>query len=1092
MALRLLSLLFSLLYVSSSQVEILRRPNTYRLNGDNYLFTDAFISADNRSIHLITREYADFQIDFEGIELYISNQDNVINNLNATTSSSSSSSSSNTSSLKDLLVNSNCEVMYGINASDLITHQDCTKFEKIGRRRLFFQHLDCKPMEAIPNINEHGNISAPCLTTMRPTRISDKDHRESSVVITYTNDLFPKLLSQVGDHLEVAFTYKGNTTPSLKIEARPLLKNSTLSMFTLFKSENVETMKVWIQYYADLGVDQFIFYYNGNATCIDPGTCKVKNKALMQCDNSELSCFIKALREGKTDVAKKYSHVNFVFVAWNYKYWYLGTEHVRSGETSAKHNAQTQAIMSVVYRAKKMVSWLMLFDLDEFAKPGENALSFKEQLDKYSRKDIAALYFKNRWAGFEGRKYSTPQDEVYDMNSFYNELIVASPPLSYRDRSKLIINPDNIDLMGVHQVFSSTLPRPEHVSLSKYVDSKDVHPNIPPELIGLVVSAKASFLHLINQHTDGNKTTDVRSWDILGDVNSRVRYRMFDKNHNFKPVVVPFLDHGALTYSQYVGAIQDGALLPHQYNNHNMIALRHSCINAGKERILSTFSTILKSSEKRTFKHAVFIGPSYSPQLISDNLLTMASDLLLHALGLSIEYCGNSISEPFVDACTDEHILEQCPVDSCLIYLQPGSDWGECIDPAACISDKDRNYRDHILKLGNDHNVTVLSGPQSLMFADLRAVLLSISHMNALSPNTTKITWKQHSAWQFAALNYTGVQSYEVPDLLLMLGPLQTYKEPTLDVVVNLHRNLKFASNINGKQTIVSLDGHSLCKLLRKEMNITCMVVTFSSPELIKLSMKKGKKQYLNSTLAQGIMATTTGNVVITDNFRGAILPYMVGTGVVYIDNDSHSHSYSESIREVFSSMFSAVKNKNECLNGDNGLKEAHIDNIGGVMNATIAAITFYTGKQFNFSMFDVSILSNSDYISKIGGTVEILVPDVDGNLIMQVSTSGKGYGGNKAKRTKQAKEYLLFYMGGLYFFISIVICFGPASYFFYFSSNGDSSRVGDEQKSNQPYLPVNINEHDSAVHEIDGPSEIVDDDGGENEFGLELSERDD
>ena len=59
--------------------------------------------------------------------------------------------------------------------------------------------------------------------------------------------------------------------------------------------------------------------------------------------------------------------------------------------------------------------------------------------------------------------------------------------------------------MGVHQVFSSTLPRPEHVSLSKHVDSGDVHPNIPPELIGLVVSAKASFLHLINQHTDGNK-----------------------------------------------------------------------------------------------------------------------------------------------------------------------------------------------------------------------------------------------------------------------------------------------------------------------------------------------------------------------------------------------------------------------------------------------------------------------------------------------------------------------------------------------------------------------------------------------------------
>ena len=1061
--------------LSFSKVEILLRPNAFDLGGGDYLFSDVFLSADNRSIHIISREYGNFRIDYESIVLYVSNRENVIHSLNTTGVSSSNSSS------KDLLVNGNCEVMYHINSSDLITDEDCTSYEKIGRR-LLTKREDCYPLDAIPDPSHHGNES--CLTSMRPTRVSDKDNRESSVIITFTNDLFASLLRSGDRTLKVAFSYKNMTTPLIKLDGNPLIKNSTLSIFTLFKYDSVKTLKVWIQYYAVLGVDQFIFYYNGDPICIDTASCVAKEVPTSCGRTKELSCFIKELRSGKSNLNKQYPHINFLFVAWNYPYWFMGG--------SSRHNAQPQAIASVTYRAQGMSSWLMFFDLDEFAVPGEGALSLKEQLCKYDRKDVVGVYFKNRFAGFESRKYESPEDEVYDMNTFYNEIIVAGREDTYRVRSKMIVVPENVDLMGIHQVFSATLPKLAKPVSKKYYDNLDPTPNIPPELIGRVISAKSFFFHLINSHLNPNDTSTIRNWDTVGDTKSRTRYRLFDSNRDFNPVVIPTFNNGAIPYSMYRDSIHNGALGPHLYKNAKIAQLRNACINDARERIISTFSHVLKSVGTRKFNHFIYVGPSFSLQQISDNLLTTASVTLLQkSLGLEIEYCGNSISEPFVDPCTDKHIVDKCNKENCFIYIQPGADWGECIDPAACISSADRTYRDHILKLGMDHNITVLMGPQSLMFKDINQLFTSIASTNVFSSSNLKMTWKQSSAWQFASLNYTGAQSYVVPDLLLVLGKLTTYHQPTVDVVVNLHRNIVFQSVVDGKNVMVILNGKSLCKLIRKETNLTCIDATFESPKFVALSVKKGKVEFLNSSLAQGIMATTTGYVVITNYVRGAMLPYMAGSGVVYVDSVSSSQSYSESIREVFSTAFTGSQKYN-CLSGDEGLKEAHAEDLVGLINATVTAVSFYTGKTIDHSTFDAHALSNGEYISGIGGALESLTPQEEESVV-SISTSGTGYRGGK-KRSKQAKEYLLFYMSGLYFLLAIVICFGPASYYFYTAPNGLHDIIENDPKNNQPYLPVNVNENDAVEHEISGQNDdnVVDDDVREENLScLELSEVD-
>ena len=62
------------------------------------------------------------------------------------------------------------------------------------------------------------------------------------------------------------------------------------------------------------------------------------------------------------------------------------------------------------YIAKKMVSWLMLFDLDESSKPGENALSFKEQLISIQEK--TSLLFISRTDGLVLRVESTQHPKM--------------------------------------------------------------------------------------------------------------------------------------------------------------------------------------------------------------------------------------------------------------------------------------------------------------------------------------------------------------------------------------------------------------------------------------------------------------------------------------------------------------------------------------------------------------------------------------------------------------------------------------------------------------------------------------------------------
>lgn len=133
------------------------------------------------------------------------------------------------------------------------------------------------------------------------------------------------------------------------------------------------------------------------------------------------------------------------------------------------HHAQPQAISSAVYRSRGKVKWLMLFDIDEYALPSANFLSFPEHFASYDYETTAGIFFLNTFARFKDtssdlledkvvpsienfRKYSVeigtiPKFVVKHKKGDQNHLQYISFP-----RSKMVINPSNVNIMGIHEI----------------------------------------------------------------------------------------------------------------------------------------------------------------------------------------------------------------------------------------------------------------------------------------------------------------------------------------------------------------------------------------------------------------------------------------------------------------------------------------------------------------------------------------------------------------------------------------------------------------------------------------------------------------
>ena len=189
-----------------------------------------------------------------------------------------------------------------------------------------------------------------------------------------------------------------------------VIKNTAkfnISLSTLCK-DDYKLTDIFIQYYANHGVESFNFYYNEKLT-------------------EKIIQYFSQLQE-------KYKHVQINLIEWNFPYWYYGSN-------NNTHHAQPAHIHHSLYLFNKNVSNYSLFcDLDEYIYL--NNKSLKQFL--LNNPTIDTVAFKNIWSRTTSSKIEIPLPNKFYASSICHE---------YGIRSKCIHKTDSIKSIAIHHSF---------------------------------------------------------------------------------------------------------------------------------------------------------------------------------------------------------------------------------------------------------------------------------------------------------------------------------------------------------------------------------------------------------------------------------------------------------------------------------------------------------------------------------------------------------------------------------------------------------------------------------------------------------------
>ena len=123
-------------------------------------------------------------------------------------------------------------------------------------------------------------------------------------------------------------------------------------------------------------------------------------------------------------------------------------------------------------------------------------MDFVCHLKKHDNHNTAGVYFLNTYAGFEDRKYTSREDEVFNLTTFQNSIVAAgsSERYKYKVRSKMAIIPEKVYIQQIH----------ETIETAKGTTIKD---------------SGGTFLHFI-------KPSKQNSWGTVGPICAR--YQLFN------------------------------------------------------------------------------------------------------------------------------------------------------------------------------------------------------------------------------------------------------------------------------------------------------------------------------------------------------------------------------------------------------------------------------------------------------------------------------------------------------------------------------------------------------------------------------------
>ena len=275
---------------------------------------------------------------------------------------------------------------------------------------------------------------------------------------------------------------------------------------------------------------------------------------------------------------------------------------------------------------------------------------------------------------------------------------------------------------------------------------------------------------------------------------------------------------------------------------------------------------------------------------------------------------------PHIEYCADGELIRhmQQSLDFPFIYYHPGGNWGSLYpNPTGA-----HKTRLHVLEMAYVNNLTIITGPQTIYYSDEGKAMPDSAILNRFSSSNITLTWRQHDSYEFALKNYPHVKNLEIPDMVFQLDVVSSTISAEVDVAILLRTDQE--------STVGTISAEILCDEFRLR-NISCMTISWLSPSVYPLSVNNGIREYLDSVLLQATGVVSKGRVVISDRLHGAVVSYLSGRGVVYLENKSRK------TQGVLSTAFSGLST-NCSLDSDSSILPASND-VSDIVNKTITVL---------------------------------------------------------------------------------------------------------------------------------------------------------
>lgn len=287
---------------------------------------------------------------------------------------------------------------------------------------------------------------------------------------------------------------------------------------------------------------------------------------------------------------------------------------------------------------------------------------------------------------------------------------------------------------------------------------------------------------------------------------------------------------------------------------------------------------------------------------LGDQLLWAGSEKLFQRFGKrSVVSCGGSQSKGIVKTCVDQkdEIVKLLGEGRGVLWFNPGGNWGDLYRHV-------QSSRFDVWTLAHDNGIKFISGPQSIWYNpdSPKGAKKDIEFVLEMQSKKDVLAFRQHDSFLYAAKNYNSSIVVESPDIAFMLGPQVEHDKTKVDVFLLVRTD-------GESRMIEHLENYDkVCKGIMGK-GYTCAIGDWGSGAMNRHKVGKDFAEdvdpsdyYSDIGVQLAISTVSIGELIVTDRLHGAILAFLLGKTVIYIDN-----SYKK-LASVFNTAF---RNKESC-----------------------------------------------------------------------------------------------------------------------------------------------------------------------------------